>query len=138
MSQILSDQHDNRLTEEEIQYLGIIRSSGEDLLRQINDILDLSKVEAGKMDVHPEEISVQEVGHILSHQFQWVAEQRSIEFELDVSDRLPDMITTDGMRLNQILKNLLSNAFKFTEFGKVTLRIEPAEWRIEINGSLFR
>lgn len=126
LSQLLRDQHEGRYTEEELGYLGIIHTSGEELLRQINDILDLSKVEAGKLDIYKEEVSVQEIPQILQHQFHWIAEQKGIEFELRIGDGLPDLIQTDGMRVHQILKNLLSNAFKFTSEGKVTLDISKA------------
>ncbi|MBP1157594.1 MULTISPECIES: ATP-binding protein [unclassified Paenibacillus] len=126
LSQLLGDQHEGRFTEEELEYLGIIHTSGEELLRQINDILDLSKVEAGKMEIYKEEVSVQEIPQILQHQFHWVAEQKAIEFQIRMGDNLPDLIETDGMRVHQIIKNLLSNAFKFTSKGQVTLEIRRA------------
>lgn len=123
LSQLIGDQEDGRLTEEDLQYLKIIHSSGEELLRQINDMLDLSKVETGRMDIQLEDISLYEIPQILQHQFQWEAEQKGLVFEIRMAPDLPELLRTDGMRVNQILKNLLSNAFKFTDVGKVVLEV---------------
>src|SRR5207244_9642116 len=97
-----------------------------DLLTLINDILDLSKVEAGKMEVRPGHLGLENVTDFVERSFRPVAEQKSLGFEISTAEDLPATIETDEQRLQQILKNLLSNAFKFTEKGGVTLRIERA------------
>ncbi|MEK8131192.1 ATP-binding protein [Paenibacillus filicis] len=126
LSQLLADQHEGRWTEEELQDLSIIRSSGEGLLRQVNDILDLSMVEAGNMEIHSEDISIAEIPQILQHQFQEEASRKEIRLKMDVDPHLPALICTDGLRLHQILRNLLSNAIKFTTEGSVVFDIRLA------------
>src|SRR5205807_3453743 len=95
-------------------------------LALINDILDLSKVEAGKMEVRPHAVGLEGVRDYVERSFRPVAEQKGLGFEIAIADDVPAAIETDEQRLQQILKNLLSNAFKFTESGGVTLRIERA------------
>ncbi|MGF7036339.1 two-component system chemotaxis sensor kinase CheA [Paenibacillus mucilaginosus] len=123
LSQLTADGHEGRFTEEEVQYLGIIRASGEELLRQINDILDLSKMEAGHLEFHHEEVSVHEIAQILEHTFSWAAGQKGLTFSVTAAGDIPEIIRTDGARVHQILKNLLTNAVKFTEQGSVGLDI---------------
>jgi CheY-like chemotaxis protein len=96
------------------------------LLELINDILDLSKVEAGKMDVNPQPVEPAAVADFVERTFRPVADQKSLEFGVQLEDGLPGSIITDEQRLQQVLKNLLSNAFKFTEQGSITLTIAPA------------
>ncbi|MCZ8523988.1 MULTISPECIES: sensor histidine kinase [Paenibacillus] len=123
LSQLTADGHEGRFTEEELQFLGIIRSSGEALLGQINDILDLSKLDAGRLEVYEEEVSVHEVAQILEHTFGWAAGQKRLAFSVAVAGDVPEIIRTDAARVHQILKNLLSNAVKFTAAGRVSLDI---------------
>src|SRR5205823_4037796 len=104
-----------------------ILTSGSDLLNLINDVLDLSKVEAGKMDVNPTDVRLLAVKDFVDRSFTAVAEQKGLELHVDLNADLPHTIYTDGGRLQQILKNLLSNAFKFTEEGEVSLTIRRAE-----------
>jgi CheY-like chemotaxis protein len=96
------------------------------LLELRNDILDLSKVEAGKMDVNPQQVEPAAVADFVERTFRPVADQKSLEFGVTLEDALPGSIVTDEQRLQQVLKNLLSNAFKFTESGSVTLTVAPA------------
>jgi signal transduction histidine kinase len=124
LTELLKENQEGRFTKDEQQYLGIIHSSGEELLRQINDILDLSKVEAGKLDVHlEEEVNLTEIPLILYNQFQPQSAQKGVRFDIQLAENLPDLIQTDGLRIHQILRNLLSNAFKFTEKGFVLLEL---------------
>ncbi|MDQ1911480.1 ATP-binding protein [Paenibacillus sp. GD4] len=126
LSQLMLDRSEvpGHLSEEDRQYVQMMHSSGKELLQLINDILDLSKVEAGKMDILDEIISVQEIPQILYHQFLMIAQQKGVAFEIHMEPGLPELLRTDGMRVHQILKNLLSNAFKFTHEGKVTLELK--------------
>jgi two-component system, chemotaxis family, sensor kinase CheA len=104
----------------------VVFTSGKDLLRLIDDILDLSKIEAGKIEILTEEVNVTEIPQMMKIMFDPVAAQKNLLFEVQTQPDVPPVILTDGQRLQQILKNLLSNAFKFTEQGSVTVRIELA------------
>ncbi|MDF2716160.1 MAG: hypothetical protein K0R28_3085, partial [Paenibacillus sp.] len=125
LSQLLSE--NANLTPDEQQYAKVIHSAGNDLLNLINDILDLSKVEAGKFDIVAEEMSMGDLPTIMHYQFDKVAEQKGIEFTVRLDPDVPAIFWTDERRLHQILRNLLSNAFKFTENGSVTLAIGAAD-----------
>lgn len=124
LSEILSENNDGNLSQKQIEYAQTIHTSGKDLLNLINDILDLSKVESGKLEIFPEEVEIREIEAFVERQFTPVATQRKLEFEIKVDENIPNIIITDDQRLKQILKNLLSNAFKFTNTGKVTLHIQ--------------
>lgn len=123
LAKLLSDNVDGNLTEEQVKFARTIQSSGNDLLALINDILDLSKIEAGQMDIRPEPMSLQRLASDLRRTFEPVAGQKGLEFRTVIADGLPEVIDTDRQRLEQVLKNLLSNAFKFTEDGSVELNI---------------
>ncbi|WP_162463184.1 response regulator [Paenibacillus psychroresistens] len=124
LSKSLANNAEENLTEDQIESAKVIYSGGLDLLTLINDILDLSKVEAGKLDIQLEEIQLDTILNDIRNQFNHVAKEKSIQFHLEKADNLPEAILTDGQRTEQILKNLLSNAFKFTREGNITLRIE--------------
>jgi signal transduction histidine kinase/ActR/RegA family two-component response regulator len=126
LSKMLSDNPDGNLTPEQVKFAHTVYSSGNDLLGLINEILDLSKVEAGKMPIDPKEFRLKDVQDYVEQTFRHVAEQKELGFEIKLEGEVPEMMDTDVTRLNQILKNLLSNAFKFTEAGKVTLTIQPS------------
>jgi len=126
LSKLLGDNRDANLTKEQVQYARTIESSGNDLLALINDILDLSKIEAGHLQVRPESILVERLAGDMRQVFQPIAQERGLEFAIAVSPGASPSIETDRQRLEQILKNLLSNAFKFTESGSVRLEVEPA------------
>ncbi|MBV8161088.1 MAG: response regulator [Acidimicrobiia bacterium] len=123
LARLLSDNQDGNLSDKQIEFASTIHKAGSDLLELINDILDLSKVEAGKMDITPADLAPEDVRQYAALAFVPVAEQKSLEFETTVSPDVPSPIFTDEQRLQQVLRNLLSNAFKFTERGKVTLTI---------------
>jgi HAMP domain-containing protein/CheY-like chemotaxis protein/signal transduction histidine kinase len=115
---------EGNLTQKQVQFAETIHSSGTDLLSLINDVLDLSKVEAGKMEVHPQTVPLDEIQSYVERTFKPVADEKSLNFQVEVVPGAPDPILTDPKRLQQILKNLVSNALKFTEAGSVGLRIE--------------
>jgi signal transduction histidine kinase/DNA-binding response OmpR family regulator/CHASE3 domain sensor protein len=126
LSKLLADNDNGALSDEQVRYAQTIQSSGNDLLTLINDILDLSKIEAGHMEIKPEPVALARLARDLSNLFAPVSEKKSLEFRIDVAPECPAYIETDGQRLEQILRNLLSNAFKFTERGKVELILRRA------------
>ncbi len=123
LAKLLSDNRHGHLDEEEVKFARTIYSAGNDLLTLINDILDLSKIEAGKLDVRPEEVALPRLLDDLAATFRPVAEQKRLELGLSLEPQAPRGLHTDPVRLQQILKNLLSNALKFTERGGVTLTV---------------
>ncbi|HEX6588444.1 MAG TPA: response regulator, partial [Longimicrobiales bacterium] len=123
----LMENKEGNLTPKQIEFAQTIQGAGTDLLNLINDVLDLSKIEAGKMDVNPTPVPLANVREFVRRSFQPVAEQKGLDFQIDIEAGLPDTIFTDGQRLQQVLKNLLSNAFKFTSQGTVTLSIREAD-----------
>ncbi|HEY4550598.1 MAG TPA: response regulator, partial [Bacillus sp. (in: firmicutes)] len=124
LAQILSENEAGHLTEKEKEYIRTIFTSGNDLLRLINDILDLAKVESGKLEVIQKEVELQGVQDYVRKQFSPIAGQKEIQFHIQLEPDLPKYVYTDKHRLQQILNNLLSNAFKFTETGSVSLVIQ--------------
>lgn len=130
LAKLLSENKPGNLNEEQIKYANIIYSSGNDLLNLINDILDLAKVEAGKMTLHPEVVKIEQVARNLEQVFSPITHDKKIDFELKFDQPIPEEIITDRQRLDQILKNFLSNAIKFTSKGKVTFHIYKIEDRI--------
>ena len=127
LSQLLSENKDGNLTAKQVEFARTIHGSGADLLDLISDILDLSKVEAGKMEIHLEDVRITNLTESLNRTFLPMAEQKKLEFGIETSEGVPEIIHTDGQRLEQIIKNFLSNAFKFTEEGKIVLKLHPAE-----------
>lgn len=123
LAKLLSENKDGNLNEEQVEYANVIYQSGNDLLNLINDILDLSKVEAGKMKITPEPVRISEVKSSLENVFNPLASQKNLKFDISITPGVPEIITTDKLRLEQILKNLLSNAIKFTNKGNVTLTL---------------
>jgi CheY-like chemotaxis protein/CHASE3 domain sensor protein len=123
LSKLLSDNPEGNLTQEQVRYAQTIQSSGNDLLALINDILDLSKIEAGHMEVRPETLPLSRISGDLTRMFEPLGKQKNLPFVLTIQPGCPEFIETDRQRLEQILKNLLSNAFKFTESGRVELVI---------------
>ncbi|MAR56433.1 MAG: histidine kinase [Rickettsiales bacterium] len=124
LAKLLSDNPEENLTEEQVGYATTIYSSGNDLLELINDILDLSKIEAGHIEIQPATTSLKQVSDTLSRLFAPLADQKEITFSTEISADCPPAIFTDSKRLEQILKNLLSNALKFTAQGEVALRFD--------------
>ncbi len=123
LAKLLADNREKNLSDEQIKFAETIYSAGNDLLTLINDILDLSKIEAGMLDVRPEPVTLRRMVDDLRAAFAQVATQKGLDLELVVGAGI-DTLETDPTRLNQIIKNLLSNALKFTERGGVSLTIE--------------
>ena len=129
LAKLLADNANGNLDEEQVRYARTIHSSNNELLTLINDILDLSKIEAGQIDIIPEEVPVAELVASLRSTFDPVAADRKLAFHTDVATNVPASLVTDTQRVQQILKNLLSNAFKFTPKGEVTLHVSLREGR---------
>jgi CheY-like chemotaxis protein/signal transduction histidine kinase len=127
LAKLLSDNKEKTLTPKQVEFAQTIYTSGTDLLNLINDILDLSKVEAGKMELDTMDVPIQDVSSFTKRTFEPLAHQKGLTYTVDVQPGVPTTIYTDGQRLQQVIKNLLSNAVKFTEKGGVTLTIRNAE-----------
>ncbi len=126
LAQLLAQNPTRNLTPKQVEYAGVIHSAGSDLLQLINDILDLSKVEAGKMDVAPERVSLHRLLDYVEATFHPLTTQKGLHFRVSTAGSVPGELLTDDSRLRQVLRNLLSNAVKFTESGGVELHIELA------------
>jgi len=126
LAQMLAANADQNLSDKQQEWAATIHSAGRDLLALINQILDLSKIEAGRIETHLEPYATQAVQEFADRTFRAVAMQRGLEFSVEVAPSAPPNMTTDRQLLEQILKNLLANAFKFTERGRVELHIERA------------
>ncbi|WP_017730172.1 HAMP domain-containing protein [Nafulsella turpanensis] len=129
LSQQLSENHEGNLSERQIRFSKTINSCGNDLVNLINDILDLSKIESGVISVDNAPLSFEDISRFVELTFRHMADHKKIKFDIEQDEKLPEFIETDEQRLKQILKNLLSNSFKFTEKGKVKLRIFVADKR---------
>ncbi|MFE2888648.1 HAMP domain-containing protein [Streptomyces sp. NPDC059272] len=123
LARLLSDNPDGRLSEQEVQFATTIHRSGSDLLQLINDILDLSKIEAGRMDVRPKRLPLIKLLDYVHATFRPLTLDRGLAFEVSVGADVPRELWSDEQRLQQILRNLLSNAIKFTATGRVELRV---------------
>jgi len=123
----LSENHEGNLTAKQVEFVKTIYGSGNDLLVLINDILDLSKIESGTVTVEVSDVPVADLRDFVDRTFRHVAEAKGLQFEIRLDDGTPPTVHTDSKRLQQILKNLLSNAFKFTEKGSVSLKIGTAK-----------
>jgi CheY-like chemotaxis protein/CHASE3 domain sensor protein len=123
LSKLLADNKDGNLTAEQVKFAQTITTAGNDLLALINDILDLSRIEAGKIDLAVEPVSISRIVDQLIKGVQPVAEQKKLKLGVAIEPGAPDTIETDAQRVGQVMKNLLSNALKFTERGEVALRV---------------
>ena len=127
LSKELAENESGHLDSEEVEAAAVIHDSGSNLLRLINDILDLSKIEAGKMDVYREEVRVDALTREVTRHFRHMAVDSRLEFAIEVDPTVPESLVTDRSKLQQVLNNLLGNAFKFTREGKVTLHLAMAD-----------
>ncbi|SDC67648.1 Signal transduction histidine kinase [Paenibacillus sp. UNCCL117] len=130
LAKSLAANEERNLTEDQIESAKVIYSGGLDLLSLINDILDLSKVEAGKLDIRIEPVRLDMIVRNLQVQFQPVAKDKNLRLDITVDSDVPELLVTDGQRVEQVLKNLLSNAFKFTHRGAVSVHIYRPEQEI--------
>ncbi|MFB7949987.1 response regulator, partial [Kitasatospora phosalacinea] len=126
LAQLLAQNTEGNLTGKQVEYAEVIRSAGSDLLQLINDILDLSKVEAGKLDVTVEPFELRELLGYVDTTFRPLAAEKGLDFRITTAPGAPEQLHTDQARLRQILRNLLSNAVKFTDRGFIELAVEPA------------
>ena len=125
LSRLMAENNDQNLSREQIEFAQVIQSSGQGLLSLIDEILDLSKIEAGKMELEYHPVLLQEIVLDMKALFSPVAKEKGLQFAVQLDAGLPSQIETDKMRLEQVLKNLLSNALKFTSQGSVELNIAP-------------
>ena len=126
LGQQLSENPDGNLTGKQVEFARTIQGAGTDLLNLISDILDLSKIESGTVTVDAEEVFLANLLDAIARPFRHEADTRQLAFDVEVDSHLSRSITTDSKRLQQVLKNLLSNAFKFTEHGGVRLDVAAA------------
>jgi signal transduction histidine kinase/DNA-binding response OmpR family regulator/HAMP domain-containing protein len=127
LSQQLADNPEHNLDPKQVEYAKTIQASGKDLLALINEILDLSKIESGTVTMELEHVPFSNIRNQIDRTFRHVADSRQLNFDITLSPELSDTMYTDEKRLQQVMKNLLSNSFKFTEKGGVTVRIEPVD-----------
>ncbi|RZL56425.1 MAG: response regulator [Variovorax sp.] len=125
LAKLLGDNPQGNLTPEQVKFADSIYSSGNDLLVLINDILDIAKVEAGKLELVTEEVPLATLTDSLAMTFTPLANQKQLAFRIETAPGTPATLATDRQRIEQILKNLLSNALKFTEAGEVSLTVSP-------------
>jgi len=135
LTHVLKENKNGNLTKEQIEKLSIIHTSGKDLLNLINDILDLSKVEAGKMAIHIEKIYLKDIERNIDMNFRHMAFEKKLDFKVNRSKDLPMIIKSDQQRLEQIMKNLISNAIKFTPNGEIIIDIHRPASDIKLTRS---
>ncbi|WP_425429149.1 HAMP domain-containing protein [Azospirillum thermophilum] len=126
LSKLLADNPDTNLSDKQVEFARTIHAAGSDLLGLINDILDLSKIESGTVTLEIGEVVLSDLRSHVERTFSQIADQKRLSFTIDLDPGLPAAIQTDEKRLEQVLNNLLSNAFKFTDSGGVTFRVAPA------------
>ncbi|MFL6213561.1 MAG: response regulator, partial [Blastocatellia bacterium] len=126
LSELLAENSDSNLSDKQVEFAQTIHSSGADLLALINEILDMSKIESGTVTVEVGDVVFDQLKDYLERTFKPMAETKGLEFAVELEPDLPNLMRTDAKRLQQVLKNLLSNAFKFTHEGGVRLRVEEA------------
>ena len=126
LSRLLADNPDKNLSPKQVEFAQTMHHAGSDLLRLINEILDLSRIEAGQVEVYVEAIVLARLGEKIERDFRHVAQSRQLDFSVSLDPELPALIRSDANRLEQVLKNLLANSFKFTEKGSVKLAIHRA------------
>jgi len=127
LAKLLADNVPGNLNDEQVRFAQTIYSAGNDLLHLINDILDISKVEAGKLELLPEDLPIRRTVEGLGRTFEPLAKQKQLRFSVTVEPNVPPSLHTDRQRLEQVLKNLLSNAVKFTEQGEVSLTVSATD-----------
>ncbi|WP_332108907.1 response regulator [Streptomyces gossypiisoli] len=126
LAKLLADNPDRNLSPKQVEFAETIHGAGSDLLQLINDILDLSKIEADKMDVSPTRVALDQLADYVEATFRPLTEEKGLDFRVRISSELPESLVTDEQRLFQVLRNLLANAVKFTDAGSVELIARPA------------
>jgi len=130
LSRLLAENTGQSLTKDQVEYARVIQSSGQGLLALIDEILDLSRIESGKMELEYKPVLISEIATGLQALFAPIAREKNLAFEINTAENVPSLIETDQMRLEQILKNLISNALKFTARGSVQLQINAQDQSI--------
>jgi HAMP domain-containing protein/signal transduction histidine kinase/ActR/RegA family two-component response regulator len=138
LAKVLSDNKEANLSEKQLEYARTIYSSGSDLLKLISEVLDLSKVEAGKMAIDVRQLQTAELIEFAERSFRALAEEKGLEFSTEVGPGVAEEIRTDRQRVEQVLRNLLANAIKFTESGSVKFRMEMIEPRREFESESLK
>jgi CheY-like chemotaxis protein len=137
LARLLAQNPGRNLSAKQVEYANVIHSAGSDLLQLINDILDLSKVEAGRMDIHAERFGLPVLLDDIQATFQPLTAEKGLEFAVETDAQTPSELFTDPQRLRQVLGNLLANAIKFTERGRVVLRVSQAPRRTPDSGDIL-
>jgi signal transduction histidine kinase/HAMP domain-containing protein/ActR/RegA family two-component response regulator len=137
LAKLLADNLDGNLTDKQVEFAKTIHSAGSDLLQLINDILDLAKVEAGRMEPSLSDVAMSAVVKYVKTLCEPLASEKALHFTVELDPALPELLRTDEQRLQQVLRNLMSNAVKFTDEGGVALRIRPASAE-EVEGDTLR
>lgn len=132
LSQLLAENKEHHLQDKQVEYARTIHMSGVDLLSMIDEILDLSKIDAGHMHITANEVQIKQFCHFMQNSFSPIAEQKGLDFEVSLADDVPPRIYTDEYRLKQIVRNLLSNAFKFTKNGSVRMSVNKIQLEDEL------
>ena len=132
LSRILSDNKTGNLTKDQVESASVIYRSGNDLLSLINEILDLSKIEAGQMDLNIEKINVSKIAEKIRSDFNHVVEEKGLKFKVEINESAPQFIESDTKRVEQIIKNLTSNAIKFTKKGEVTITLHKPSAEVKL------
>src|SRR5690606_33410340 len=125
LSRQLAENRSENLSERQVEYARTIHHSGTDLLSLINEILDLAKIESGTIALDLRPVRLEDLREYVERGFRQIADEKGLAFEIEMSGELPEWLTTDDMRLKQVLRNLLANALKFTETGSVKLLVTP-------------
>ena len=133
LSASLSGNNDKNLTTKQLEHISIINNSGKDLLQLINEILDLSKIEAGHLNIEIREVLINDLANSINFNFKHMTTDKNLELKINIDPNLPFTILTDKQRLEQIIKNLLSNAIKFTQFGSVIINFKHPEKNINLS-----
>ncbi len=130
LAKLLADNKDKNLSDQQVEFAKQISSSGNDLLNLINDILDLSKVESGKLDIHLEDVRVETLINSLRKSFEPIAQEKKLKLNFQIESGTPEFFHSDQLRVEQVLKNLLSNSLKFTAEGSVNVRVYSNKTRL--------
>lgn len=133
LSKYLEDNKEGNLTKKQVECAHTVYTAGNDLLTLINDILDLSKIEAGKAELNIDQLDIKDFTFNIEQFFEPVANEKDINFTINIDDKIPEIIITDNQKLAQVVKNLLANSFKFTESGEVKFSIYKPDNNIHLN-----
>ena len=133
LAELLKENKKGNLTEKEVTFAETIHKSGNELLKLINEVLDLAKIEAGKIDIHLEDVSLSELTDYVKYNFQHQAEEKGLSLIIETHDQVPESIHTDFQKVQQIIKNLLFNAIKFTEQGTVSFSVDRPGKEVDLS-----